>query len=91
MAQVSQRKLYLTAGVLFLLMCVLFFCVWQIAHSGANAAMLLEIALTVIGSGIVVITLGYLGANVLDKAKGVIDAVKGNKTTPGGITGEGEK
>lgn len=77
--KVSQRKLYLTAGILFMLMLVLFFCVWQIAHSGANAEMLLKIALEVIGSGIVVITLGYLGANVLDKAKDVVDAVKGNK------------
>lgn len=83
----SQRKALIAAGVLLLLFTVLLYCVYQIAHEAKNSAMLVDIALAVLTSGIVTITLAYFGANVLDKGKGMIEAFKG-RNNPTETTGQ---
>ena len=72
----KQRKFLMTAGVLLLMLAGMAIGVKQIAGAGANPAMLLEIVSKLI-SAVTTITLGYLGANVLDKARGVIESLKG--------------
>lgn len=75
----SQRKLIVTAATLLLLLFGLAVCIRQIAGEGANPEMLLQITAKLIDA-ITTITLGYLGANVLDKAKGVVEALRGNNS-----------
>ena len=74
----SQRKLIITAGVLLLLLFGMAIGIKQIAGAGANPEMLLEVVSKLI-SAVTTITLGYLGANVLDKAQGVVEALRGKK------------
>ena len=76
----SQRKLIITSAVLLLLLFGLAICIRQIAGEGANPEMLLQITAKLIDA-VTTITLGYLGANVLDKAKGVIEAFKTGGST----------
>ena len=74
----SQRKLIITAGVLLLLLFGMAIGIKQIAGAGDNPEMLLEVVSKLI-SAVTTITLGYLGANVLDKAQGVVEALRGKK------------
>ena len=85
----TQRKLIMTAGVLLLFFGGLGFCMRQIAVGGENPTMLQEISLKIIDS-ITFLAGAYLGANVLEKGKGWIEAFKDRGGSPNGPTGDND-
>ena len=77
--KMHSRKLWLTMGVLAVMLGSSIWCMTVIAR-GDNPG-LITLAGKLIDS-VTTITLGYLGANVLGKAEGAIRALKGTPSTP---------
>jgi hypothetical protein len=71
----SQRKLILAGGVSVALLGLVWYIAVRLTGDVKNSASLTEVIGQAIDA-VQTVTLGYLGANVLDKAKGVVEALR---------------
>ena len=74
----NSRKLYMAGGACLSLMGLTWYLSVALTGDVVNAEALVKIVAQCIDA-VTTVVLGYLGANVLDKAKGVIEALKTKK------------
>jgi uncharacterized membrane protein len=77
----SERKLILAGGVSVVLLSLVWYIAVRLTGDVKNSATLAAIIGQAIDA-VQTVVLGYLGANVLDKAKGVIEALRSKKEEP---------